>query len=116
MQIDTSSKAARRQIADEFKERKVPQGIYAIRCTATGDVWVGSSTNLNAVQNSQWFQLRGGLHRAASLQQTWTHHTEQVFVFEVLEQLDDDVSPLLLSDLLRDKRKVWIQNLQAQAL
>lgn len=64
MQIDTSSKAVRRQIADEFKERKVPQGIYAIRCTATGDVWVGSSTNLNAVQNSQWFSAS---RRVASL-------------------------------------------------
>jgi hypothetical protein len=116
MHIDTTSKAARRQIADEFKERKVPHGIYAIRCAATGNVWVGSSTNLNAVQNSQWFQLRGGLHRSASLQQAWTHHTEQVFAFEVLEQFDDDVSPLLLSDLLRSKKKMWVQNLQAQAL
>jgi hypothetical protein len=116
MQIDTTSKAARRQIADEFKERRVPQGIYAIRCTANGDVWVGSSTNLSAVQNSQWFQLRGGLHRSASLQQAWTHHTEQAFSLEVLEQFDDEVSPLLLSDLLRSKKKMWVQNLQAQAL
>jgi hypothetical protein len=116
MQIDTSSKAARRQIADEFKERKAPQGIYAIRCSATGDVWVGSSMNLNAVQNSQWFQLRGGLHRCPSLQRAWTHHTEQAFAFEVLEQFADDVSPLLLNDLLRSKKKVWVQNLQAQAL
>jgi hypothetical protein len=116
MQIDASSKAARRQIADEFKERKVPQGIYAIRCTANGDVWVGSSTNLNAVRNSQWFQLRGGLHRSVSLQQAWTHHTEQVFAFEVLEQFDEDVSPLLLSDLLRGKKKVWVETLRAQAL
>ena len=115
MQIDTSSKAARRQIAYEFKERKVPQGIYAIRCTATGDVWVGSSTNLNAVQNSQWFQLRGGLHRSATLQQAWSQHTEQAFAFEVLEQFDD-VSPLLLSDLLRSKKKVWAETLHAKAL
>ena len=98
------------------KSAKSRSGIYAIRCTTTGDVWVGSSTNLNSAQNSQWFQLRGGLHRSASLQQAWAHHTEQVFAFEVLEQFDDDVSPLLLSDLLRGKKKVWVQNLQAQAL
>jgi len=116
MPLDTTSKASRRQIAEEFKERKVPQGIYAIRCTATGDVWVGSSTNLNAAQNSQWFQLRGGLHRSASLQQSWTHHTEQVFAFEVLEKFDEDVSPLLLNDLLRSKKKTWVETLQAQAL
>lgn len=116
MHIDTTSKAARRQIADEFKERKVPQGVFAIRCTANGEVWVGSSTNLNAVQNSQWFQLRGGLHRSASLQQAWTHHTELALSFEVLEQFDDDVSPLLLSGLLLSKKKMWVQTMQAQAL
>jgi hypothetical protein len=39
MQIDTSSKAARRQIADEFKERKVPQGIYVPRPATSGSAY-----------------------------------------------------------------------------
>jgi hypothetical protein len=116
MPVDTTSKAARRQIADEFKERKVPRGIYAIRCSISGETWVGSSTNLNAVRNSQWFQLRGGLHRNPSLQKAWKHHTEQAFSLDVLEQLDDDISPLLLNELLATKKKAWAENLQAQLL
>ena len=116
MSVDTFSKASRRQIADEFKERKVPRGIYAIRCAATGEAWGGSSTNLTAVQNSQWFQLRGGLHRSPSLQQAWKHHTERAFSLEVLEKLDEDVSPLLLNEQLVTKKKEWANTLQAQVL
>ena len=116
MSTAAAGKAARRRIADEFKERKVPQGIYAIRCAMTRDAWVGSSTNLNAVQNSQWFQLRSGLHRNRSLQEAWTHHTEETFSLEVLEQFEDDTSPLLLHDLLARKKNEWANTLQARLL
>ena len=114
--MPATSKAERRQIAAEFKERKVPQGIYAIRCTTTGETWVGSSTNLNAVRNSQWFQLRGGLHRNASLQAVWQHQTEQAFLLDVLEQFDDDLSPLLLSDHSKKKKNEWVETLRAHTL
>lgn len=116
MAVDTSSKARRRQIADEFKERKVPRGVYAIRCRVTGEAWVGATTNLTAVQNSQWFQLRGGLHRSPSLQQAWKHHTEQSFSLEVLEKLDEGVSPLLVNEQLATKKEEWANTFQAQVL
>lgn len=116
MTVDIASKAGRRQIADEFKERKVPRGIFAIRCSVTGDVWVGSSPNLNAAQNSLWFQLRGGLARYPTLQQAWKLHTEKSFSFEVLEQFDDDTSPLLLTELYARRKKDWAESQRAQAL
>ena len=116
MSVDTTSKAARRQIADEFKERKVPRGIFAIHCSITDDAWVGSSTNLNAVRNLQWFQLRSGAHRNLSLQAAWKHHTEEAFQLGILEQFDEDVSPLLLNDLLTTKKKKWAGTLQAKVL
>ncbi len=74
MPIATASKAARRQIADDFKARKVPRGIFAVRCAAAHETWVGSSPNLSAAQNSLWFQLRGGLYRNAALQEAWKQH------------------------------------------
>ena len=115
MCVDTASKAARRQIAAEFKERKVPRGIFAIR-SASGDAWIGSSPNLNAAQNSLWFQLRGGLSRHTALQNMWKQEGEAVFTFEVLEQFDDDVSPLLLNELYARKKREWAESLRAQVL
>jgi hypothetical protein len=115
MSVDTASKAARRQIADEFKERKVPRGIFAVR-SASGEVWVGSSPNLNAAQNSLWFQLRGGLSRHTALQKMWKQAGEEAFPFEILERFDDDVSPLLLSELYARKKREWAESMCGQLL
>jgi hypothetical protein len=111
-----TSKAARRQIAADFKERKVPCGIFVIRCTATGESWVNSSPNLDSVRNSLWFQLRGGLYRNASLQSAWKQHGEPAFTLEVLEQFDHETPQLLLNDLFSAKKKQWAQTLGANLL
>jgi len=116
MAVATTSKAARRQIAQDFKERKVPQGIFAIRCTATGEAWIGSSPNLAAAQNSLWFQLRGGRYRNSALQDAWNQYGEAAFALEVVEQFDGETSPLLLNDLFAAKKKHWAQSLGAQLL
>ncbi len=94
----------------------VPRGIFVVRCAAVGQAWVGSSTNLSAVQNSLWFQLRGGLHRNAALQEAWKHHTEQAFSLEVLEKLQDDVSALLIDQQLAARKKEWASSLKAEVL
>ena len=116
MPIDTTSKAARRQIANESNERKVPRGIFAVRCSATGETWVGSSPNLSSSRNSLWFQLGAGQYRNRLLQQAWQQHGEAAFALDVLELFEDEISPLLLNDLFAAKKKEWAQTLHAQAL
>src|ERR1700679_1442423 len=116
MSIATASKADRRRIADEFKERKVPRGIFAVTCTAAGEKWIGSSPNLLAAQNSLWFQLRAGRYRNAALQQAWKQHGEAAFTLEVLEEFADDVSPLLLNDLYAAQKRAWADSLAAHLL
>ena len=114
--MTTTSKADRRQIASEFKDRKVPQGIFAIRCAASGQVWVGSSPNLDAASNSNWFQLRSGLHRNKVLQAAWTQHGEPSFLFEVVDRFDEDIAALNLRDHMAHKKAEWAEALQAEAL
>ncbi len=106
----------RKQAIRAFKERKVARGIFAVRCTASGEVWVGSSPNLEAWRNSLWFSLRGGAYPAPALQREWNAHGETAFRFEILETLDDDVSPIALSDVLKKKKLGWIGQLGARAL
>jgi hypothetical protein len=113
--MPTASKADRRQIAQEFKDRKVRRGIYAVNCTATGETWIGSTPNLDAAWNSLRFQLNIA-HRNHSLLAAWKQHGEPAFTFEVLEQLDDDISPFVVSDTLTKKKSAWIETLSARAL
>jgi len=100
----------------EFKERKIARGAFAVRCLATGEVWVGSARNLDAVKNRIWFGLRLGNHPEKSLQKRWNRHGEQAFECQVLEKLDDEVSPLAEADLLKEKKGQWMEKLGALPL
>ena len=98
----------------KYKEQKIPCGAFAVRCTATGQVWVGSARNLEAVGNRFWFCLRNGDHPDRSLQSEWNAHGEPAFQFEVLEKLADDVSPFAVADLLEEKKAHWVAQLGAR--
>ena len=103
----------RKQAIRAFKERKVPQGIFAVRSTATGGTWADSSRNLDAARNSTWFQLRHGGHMNKSLQAEWNARGEDTFTFDILETLDDDVPALNLKDVLEEKKRRWSAKLCA---
>jgi hypothetical protein len=103
----------RKQAIRDFKERKSARGIFAVRCNAGSLIWIGSSPNLEAWRNSLWFSLRSGGYPNKALQQAWNTHGEPSFQFEILEQLDDDISPLALNDLLKERKLHWTKQLAA---
>jgi hypothetical protein len=106
----------RKEAIRQYKERKTPLGIFAIRCNVTNGVWVDASRNLEAAKNSNWFQLGVGSHRTKSLQQEWNTHGEAAFSYEILETLPEDVHPLEIKDTLEARRKHWIGQLNASAM
>ena len=110
------SKAARKEAIRQFKERKTYRGAFAVRCAASGRVWVGASPNLDAAKNGIWFALRLGKHLTSSLQEEWTVHGEPAFEYEILEKLDDDAHPLAIADLLKEKKSHWISQLGARPM
>ena len=87
-----------------------------MRCSASGRVWVGASPNLHAARNSTWFLLRHGDHRDAALQADWRTLGEHAFFFDVLETLAADVAPVLVPELLKEKRRDWAARLGAGVL
>jgi hypothetical protein len=110
------SKESRKEIIREFKERKPLLGAYAVRCTATGRVWVGASRNLNATKNGTWFCLRNGSHMEKSLQEEWNAQGESSFEYAILDKLNEDVHPLVVEDLLKEKKNTWVAQLGALPL
>jgi hypothetical protein len=106
----------RKAAIKEFKEKKVPQGIFAVRCTTTGRVWVESSNNLNAAKNALYFFLRHGNHYNKSFQAECNTHGEAAFQYEILETLNEDEHPLGVRDLLKARKNHWAQQLKARPL
>jgi hypothetical protein len=111
-----SANQSRREAIKEYKTKKALKGVFAVRCTATGRVWVDSSPNLDAARNGLWFFLRHGNHHDQSLQAEWNTHGEQAFQYEVIEKLDDDLSPMGVKDLLKEKKRHWAGQFNAQTL
>ncbi|HEY8383586.1 MAG TPA: GIY-YIG nuclease family protein [Microvirga sp.] len=98
-----------------YKERKTVAGIYAIRCTATGEVWVGASRHLGTQQNGIWFALRMGSSRNRQLQSAWQTYGEAAFTFEPVEQLPEETAVYLQQALLKERAAFWKQQLHAQS-
>lgn len=110
------SKESRKESIRKFKERKTLLGAYAVRCTTTGEVWVGVSRNLDATKNGCWFCLRNGMHQEKTLQDEWNAHGEAAFQYEMLDALDEDVHPLEVDGLLKELKNDWVARLGAQPL
>jgi hypothetical protein len=70
---------------------------------------VGATRNLDAQRNSTWFQLNAGGYRHRELQASWKQHGADAFVFEPLEQLPEDTSPISLLEILAERRSHWVQ-------
>ena len=102
-------------IAD-YKKRTSVAGVFAIRCRASGGVWVGQALDLDKIQNRIWFTLRMGSHRTTELQQAWAAHGEQAFSLETLERIEDEELAYVRDALLRERMQHWRAKLNASPI
>jgi hypothetical protein len=94
-----------------YKDRRPRPGIYAVRHLATGRAWPGSAVDLDTTRNGLWLQLQQGRHLDRDLQTAWNQQGEAAFDYEILEVLEEDMSPLVLKETLKAKRSEWILRL-----
>ncbi len=95
-----------------YKERKVAAGVYAVRCAASGQIWVGSAPDLSTIQNRLWFTLRQGANTHRSLQEAWNAHGMDAFTFEPLAQLPDEDDPAYIRNAaLKSLHTQWVDKL-----
>jgi hypothetical protein len=90
-----------------YKKRENAVGIFAVRCAASGQAWIGQTPNLDTIQNRIWFSLRMGSHTNRDLQSAWTAHGADAFTFEPLEQLEDEELPYVRETLLKERLLHW---------
>jgi hypothetical protein len=108
--------AERKAAVAAYKERKTVAGVYAVRCSATGQTWVGESRHLDTQQNGMWFALKQGSHMNKALQAAWTEHGEAAFSFEQLHRIDPDLSRMAQGTALRESAALWRVELGAAPL
>ena len=96
-----------------YKKRKSTAGIFAVRCGASGQLWVGPTLNLETIQSRIWFSLRAGSHSNIELQHAWSAHGGDDFTFEPLERLKDEESAYVRDALLKERFIHWRSRLNA---
>jgi hypothetical protein len=99
-----------------YKERKTIAGIYVVRCTASGEAWVGEAPNLETIQNRIWFTLRQGSHPCRSLQAAWNTYGEAGLTFGECERLADEQTDYVRNSLLKERWLHWRTVLKAEAI
>lgn len=99
----------RRAALTAYKERKVEAGIYALRCTATDQLWIGRAPDLATIQNRLWFTLRQGGNPHRALQEAWHQHGAQAFSFEVVERLKEDDLRFGRDHALKKRLAHWVE-------
>jgi predicted GIY-YIG superfamily endonuclease len=107
---------ARKLAIADYKKRPSIAGVFAIRCRATGEAWVGRALDLEKIQNRIWFSLRMGNHRNAELQRAWSTHGEANLSLETLERIEDEELAYVRDTLLKERVQHWRTQLNASAL
>jgi len=97
-------------------DRKPAFGVFAVICSATGDVWVDISQHVDTERDSLWSSLRLGASHHQLLQSVWAAEGEDAFRFEELERLRDDYPQINANDELMGRAALWKARLQARAL
>ncbi|AWK86976.1 GIY-YIG nuclease family protein [Azospirillum thermophilum] len=108
----------RRAAVSAYKERKVSAGVYAVRCAASGQVWVGTAPDLATIRNRLWFQLRMGVSPHRDLQAAWTAHGPDGLAFEVVDPVEfkEEEPAYARAATLKERLAHWSRTLEAGRL
>lgn len=79
----------KKEFKNEYKQMKLPMGVFQIRNKLNGKILVEGSTNMEAKWNRHKVELNSGNHRNKSLQNDWNSFGEAQFVFELLSKLEE---------------------------
>jgi hypothetical protein len=112
-QSRTTKVKTKQDIKRDYKERKIPAGIFQVKNNENGKVLLGSSLNLEGPLNSHKFMLKIGRHRNEVLQKEWNEFGPDKFNFEILEivKVKDDPN-FNLGDELTLLEQIWLEKLQ----
>ena len=104
----------RKELIAEYKNSKPRIGVFQIRNTANGKVFIEGSTNLDKIWNRHHTELRFGGHRNKALQQDWNQYGEEQFVFEILSEIaqPEDGQPFDAAKEVRALEKMFLEERQ----
>jgi hypothetical protein len=78
---------SRKELIGEYKTKKFKIGVFQIRNSINGKVFIGGSLNLDAIWNRNRMELNFGSHKNEMLQKEWIEFGEENFRYEILSEI-----------------------------
>lgn len=85
----------RRALLRQYKDSRLPAGVFSLTNQVNGRIYVGGSLNLEGAMNRMRFELKLRSHRNKAMQQDWIAHGAEAFSFAVLDRVKERDDPLL---------------------
>lgn len=106
--------AKREELKRSYKLNPPPMGVYQVKNLISGNIFLGSNKNLNAIINRHQFTLRMGQHPIPEIQQTWNESEDKNLVFEIIDKLEfkDDPEYDYTEDL-ELLEEMWFEKLKS---
>jgi len=82
--------ARKKELIEEYKNRKPEMGVISFKCTATGEAFLGISRDTRADINSTNAKLSGNLHPNRRLLELWNRYGREGFEVAVIRTLKYD--------------------------
>ena len=104
---------SRADIKRAYKESPKQAGVFQIKNTVTGRIYLGSSLNLHGPLNKHAFMLKIGSHDVSALQKDYNELGAEAFLFEVLEIVRPKDEPeFRIEDELIRLEQAWIERIE----
>lgn len=78
----------KKELLEAYKNRRPEMGVISLKCKATGESFLGISTDTKADFNSNRAKLAMNYHPNKRLQALWNEHGEDGFICSVLKTLE----------------------------
>lgn len=103
----------KKDLKDAYKQMKFPAGVFQIRNTSNGKIYIDSSVNLSSIWNRHKTQLKFGGHPNEELQKDWNLLGEDCFVYEIVSEIDQkDNEPIDLAKEVKQLEQLFLDELQ----
>ena len=105
----------RRALVRKYKETVLPAGVFVIRNTLNGRVYVAGSLDVEGAMNRARFELGLRSHRNKALLRDWVDHGAAHFSFEVIDRVKERDGPAFdRAAELEKLLELWREELQCR--
>ena len=105
-------KKRRQELLEQYANRKQPTGVFAVRNSKSGEVWVGYSKNVDVQKNGLWGRLASGMCFNRDVQASWNKDGVDAFSYEILEHIEE-TDPHAIQRLMPERAQAWREELKA---